>query len=146
MSVRTNHVRPNVASINHRTISAVTATWLRCHQHKSNSCRGTQILGVVQPGATLSTGSTPRLLLPAQRGCEPVVPRAVAWHESPVPTTFRFRSNHVPFTFQPRSAFFSSVCHWSSHPVILSSLSCSDRLESNPRGVPARLPTAIRRS
>jgi hypothetical protein len=44
----------------------------------------TQIPGVVQPGATLSTGSTPRLLLPAQRGgCEPVVPRAVAWHKNP---------------------------------------------------------------
>jgi hypothetical protein len=60
----------------------------------------TQIPGVVQP---LSMGSTLCLLLPAQRGgCEPVVPRAVAWHKNPVPSTV---SVLVPFTFQSQLWF-----------------------------------------
>ena len=91
--------------------------------------------------ATLSTGSTPCLLLPAQRGeCEPVVPRAVVWHENPVPTKPHQKlQNKAPkqstktkipnLSVRPPVALRSSVCHWSSDPVILSSF--SDWLESS---------------
>ena len=98
---------------------------------------GTQIPGVVQPGATLSAGSTRvsyflRNTVVASRWC-PV--RSLG-----TKTPFQPRSVLVPFTFQPRSAFPSPVCHWSSDPVILSSL--SDQLESQLwSAVPVRVPT-----